>query len=121
MNFAKFYVIIVLVLVTVNLMKKLIRRRYFTKWIVDKSPAGLILYNQETKQASLKYFNGIPLGYHKDRVFYIYNHYLFHILLNKIDDDRFNVVGFNIMPISIKYNKEEAICAKESKSISENL
>ena len=72
MNFAKFYVIIVLVLVTVNLMKKLIRRRYFTNWIVDKLPAGLIVYNQETKQTSLKYFNGIPLGYHKDRVFYIY-------------------------------------------------
>ena len=106
---------------TVNVIKKLISRRYFTNWIVDKLPAGLILYNQETKQTSLKYFNGIPLGYSKDGNFYIYNHYQFHILLNKIDDDRFNVVGFNIMPISIKHNKEEAICAKESKSILENL
>ena len=106
---------------TVNLIKKLIRRRYFTNWIVDKLPAGLILYNPETKQTSLKYFNGIPLGYHKDGVFYIYNHYQFHILLNKIDDDRFNVVGFNIMPMSIKHNKEEAVCAKDSKSVLENL
>ena len=106
---------------TVNVIKKLISRRYFTNWIVDKLPAGLILYNQETKQTSLKYFNGIPLGYSKDGNYYIYNHYQFHILLNKIDDDRFNVVGFNIMPISIKHNKEEAICAKESKSILENL
>ena len=105
----------------VNLIKKLIRRRYFTNWIVDKLPAGLILYNEETKQTSLKYFNGIPLGYHKDGVFYIYNHYQFHILLNKIDDDRFNVVGFNILPMSIKHNQEEAICAKESKDILENL
>ena len=72
---------------TVNVIKKLIRRRYFTNWIVDKLPAGLILYNEETKQTSLKYFNGIPLGYHKDGVFYIYNHYQFHILLNKIDED----------------------------------
>ena len=28
---------------TVNLMKKLIRRRYFTNWIVDKLPAGYSL------------------------------------------------------------------------------
>ena len=105
----------------VNLIKKLIRRRYFTNWIVDKLPAGLILYNPETKQTSLKYFNGIPLGYQKDGVFYIYNHYQFHILLNKIDEDRFNVVGFNILPMSIKHNQEEAICAKDEKSILNNL
>ena len=106
---------------TVNVIKKLIRRRYFTNWIVDKLPAGLILYNPETKQTSLKYFNGIPLGYHKDGVFYIYNHYQFNILLNKIDEDRYNVVGFNIMPISIKHNKEDPVCAKESKLILQNL
>ena len=106
---------------TVNIIKKLIRRRYFTNWILDKLPAGLILYNEETKQTSLKYFHGIPLGYHKDGVFYIYNHYQFQILLTKIDEDKYNIVGFNIMPISIKHNKEEAICEKESKSILQNL
>ena len=106
---------------TVNLIKKLIRRRYFTNWIVDKLPAGLIVYNPETKQTSLKYFNGIPLGYHSEGVFYIYNHYQFHILLNKIDEDRYNVVGFNILPMSIKHNQEEAVCAKESKDILDNL
>ncbi len=106
---------------TVNLIKKLIRRRYFTNWVVDKLPAGLILYNKETKQTSLKYFNGIPLGYLENGVFYIYNHYQFHILLNKIEEDRFNVVGFNILPISIKHNKDVAVCAKDEKSILENL
>ena len=106
---------------TVNLIKKLIRRRYFTNWVVDKLPAGLILYNKETKQTSLEYFNGIPLGYRENGVFYIYNHYQFHILLNKIEDDRFNVVGFNILPISIKHNKDVAVCAKDEKSILENL
>ena len=106
---------------TVNLIKKLIRRRYFTNWIVDKLPAGLLLYNKESKQTSLKYFNGIPLGYVENGVFYIYNHYQFHILLNKIDDDKFNVVGFNIMPISIKHNKEQEVCAKDEKSVLQNL
>ena len=106
---------------TVNLIKKLIRRRYFTNWVVDKLPAGLILYNKKTKQTSLEYFNGIPLGYLENGVFYIYNHYQFHILLNKIEEDRFNVVGFNILPISIKHNKDVAVCAKDEKSILENL
>jgi len=106
---------------TVALIKKLIRRRYFTNWIVDKLPAGLLLYNKESKQTSIKYFNGIPLGYHENGDFYIYNHYQFYILLNKNEDDRFNVVGFNIMPISIKHNKDVPICAKDEKSNSKNL
>ena len=105
----------------VNLIKTLIRRRYFTNWIVDKLPAGLILYNKETKQTSLKYFNGIPLGYVDNGVTYIYNHYQFHILLNKIDDDKFNVVGFHILPLSIKHNNAEAVCAKDEKSMLSNL
>ena len=106
---------------TVNLIKKLISRRYFTNWIVDKLTSELIVYNPETKKASLKNFNGIPLGYHSDCVFYIYNHYQFHILLNKIDEDRYNVVGFNNLPMTIKHNQEEAVCVKESKDILDNL
>lgn len=98
---------------TVRLINKLIKRRYFTNWVVDKLPAGLILYNKETKQTSLKYFNGIPLGYIENGVTYIYNHYQFHILLNKVDDEKFNVVGFHILPISIKHNDAEPKCAKE--------
>ena len=106
---------------TVNLIKKLIKRRYFTNWIVDKLPAGLIIYNKETKQTSLKYFNGIPLGYIENGVTYIYNHYQFHILLNKVDDESFNVVGFHILPISIKHNNDEAVCAKDEKDVLSNL
>jgi transmembrane 9 superfamily protein 2/4 len=105
----------------VKLIQKLIRRRYFTNWILDKLPAGLILYNKETKQTSLKYFNGIPLGYQKNGTYYIYNHYQFHILLNKIDDEKYNVVGFNILPLSIKHNHQQRVCAKNSKDIIENL
>ena len=86
--------------------KKLIKRRYFTNWIVDKLPAGLILYNKETKQTSLKYFNGIPLGYIENEVTYIYNHYQFHILLNKVDDERFNVVGFHILNQNVPKKKK---------------
>ena len=106
---------------TVNTIKKLIKRRYFTNWIIDRLPAGLIMYNKDTKQTSLKYFNGIPLGYIENGVTYIYNHYQFHILLNKVEDETFNVVGFHILPISINHGGDQAKCAKDEKDVLTNL
>ena len=99
----------------IKIYEKLIKRRYFSNWIVDKMPAGRIVYNQETKQTSLKYFQGIPLGFFIDGKIYIYNHLQFHILLNKIDEDKFNVVGFNVLPMSIKHDNDKPICATELK------
>ena len=104
-----------------KIYKKLIRRRYFSNWIVDKLPAGLIMYNKETRQTSLSYFDGIPLCFVADGQFYIYNHLQFHILLNKIDDNRYNVVGFNILPMSIKHDNEKPKCVSEAKEILKNL
>ena len=105
----------------VKVIQKLIKRKYFTNWILDKLPAGLIIYNLETKTTFLKYFRGIPLGFiYKDQ-FYIYNHLQFHILLNNIDEDRYNVVGFNIFPMSIKHNKDKPVCEKNSKDVLKNL
>ena len=105
----------------VKVIQKLIKRRYFTNWIVDKLPAGLIIYDKETKTTSLRYTNGIPLGFIQNKEFYIYNHLQFHILLNKIDEDRYNVVGFNILPMSIKHNKDKSTCAKEGKDVLKNF
>ena len=105
----------------VKIIQKLIKRRYFTNWIVDKLPAGLISYNKESHTTSLKFFNGIPLGFEENKQYYIYNHLEFHILLNRIDEDRYNVVGFNILPMSIKHKGDKAICAKEDKNILKNL
>ena len=105
----------------VKIYKKLILRRYFSNWIVDKLPAGLINYNKETRQTSLSYFNGIPLGFVTDGQYYIYNHLQFHILLNKVDDNRYNVVGFNILPMSIKHDNEKPKCASEAKEILKNF
>ena len=105
----------------VKVIKKLIRRRYFTNWMVDKLPAGIILYDKEQKTTTLKYFRGIPLGYYKDKDFYIYNHLQFHILLNKINDNKFNVVGFNILPLSIKHDGQKPTCAKDSKTYVSNF
>ena len=105
----------------VKILKKLIKRRYFTNWIIDKLPAGLIIYNQESKITSLKYFRGIPLGFEYKNQYYIYNHLQFHILLNNVDEDRYNVVGFNILPMSIKHNGDKPICVREPKDILKNF
>ena len=103
----------------VKLIKRLIKRRYFTNWIVDKLPAGLIFYDKERKTTSINYYRGIPLGFRQDDVFYIYNHLQFHILLNKNDKNKYNVVGFHILPLSIKHNGKNPVCSKDPKNIAD--
>ena len=105
----------------VKAIQKLIKRRYFTNWIVDNLPAGLISYDKQTKTSAIRYFNGIPLGFFQNNQYYIYNHLQFHILLNKLNDDRFNVVGFNIFPMSIKHKENKPQCSKESSEVLKNL
>ena len=106
---------------SISLIQKLIHRNYFTNWIIDKLPAGLIYYNKKTKQSYLEYSKGVPLGFIKDHKFYIYNHLQFHILLNEIDENQYNVVGINIFPMSIKHNGETQICVKQKQKIMDNL
>ena len=103
-----------------NLIKTLIKSNYFINWYLDKLPAGLINYNKENK-TTIDYFKGIPLGYMENDKFFIYNHLQFHILINEINDEKFNVVGFNILPISINHNGEKEICAKETKQLLDNF
>ena len=105
----------------VNFIEKLIRRRYFSNWVVDKLPAGLIVYNERIKQTRLKYFDGIPLGYYKNNTFYIFNHLQFHILLNQIGKDRYNVVGFNILPMSIEHKGSKSICVNKANLLLDNF
>ena len=81
----------------------------------------MILYNQETQHTSLKYFNGIPLGFYSNESYYIYNHLQFHILLNKVDENKYNVVGFNILPLSIKHDDSNPICSKTAKDMLQNF
>ena len=106
---------------SVDLFRKLISRKYSTNWILDKLPAGLINFDKIKKKSSLEYSKGIPLGFRKGKEFYLYNHFQFNILLNKIDEDKYNVVGFNVLPMSIKHNGEKPICAKNIAQITKNL
>lgn len=96
----------------VNSMKKLIKREYYSHWYIDNLPAGLLYFDSEKKVFKNDYFKGIPLGYmdsinHK---YYIYNHLQFHILLNKIENGKYDIVGFNILPLSIDYSNDDGKC-----------
>ena len=102
---------------TTDLIKSLIERKYFINWYLDKLPAGLLEYDIDDQKTKIDYFTGIPIGYEKNDLYYIYNHLQFHILLNKIktkdDSEKYNIVGFNILPISIRHNESEALCSKK--------
>ena len=94
---------------TINSIKKLIKREYYSNWYIDNLPAGLLIYNPKTKKYDVDYFKGIPLGFldKTNNKYYIYNHLQFHILINKIKKDKYNIVGFNILPLSIEYNSND--------------
>ena len=95
---------------TLKKLKEMIDRNYYTKWYVDKLPAGLIYYNYDTNTTDVNYFSGIPLGKRENGKYIIYNHLLFKILINKIADKKYNIVGFSILPVSIKHNGTNSKC-----------
>ena len=96
-----------------NLMKGLIKRKYVINYYLDKLPAGYMSYNSETKEINIEYNTGIPLGEVKNNHYIIYNHLQFHILLHEINDKKFEIVGFNILPLSIKHDEKNPICKEK--------
>ena len=106
---------------SLNLIKKLIKGNYFINWYLDKLPAGILSYNKETQVTNIDYFRGIPLGYIENDIYYINNHLQFHILINEISRKKYNVVGFNILPMSLEHNGENPLCEKLSKNLLKNF
>ena len=106
---------------SLNLIKTLIKRNYFINWYIDKLPAGLLKFDVNTKTSNIDYFTGISLGYMNNDQFYIYNHLQFHILINEINRKKFNIVGFNILPMSLNHNGDIPICSKEAKNLLNNF
>ena len=105
---------------SVNSLKKLIKREYSTNWYIDNLPAGFISYDSLNNKFSINYYQGIPLGYFNktNKKYYIYNHLRFHILINKISDNNYNIVGFNILPLSINYfNDNDKMCSISEENI----
>ena len=105
----------------IKIMQRLIRRKYFANYYLDKLPAGLMQLDPLTNKYKILYNKGIPLGKYINEQYLIYNHLQFHILLNKADDEKYNVVGFYILPMSIKHSEDKAVCATEKSQLSENL
>ena len=99
--------------VALKRLTKFIDRKYSSHWSLDKLPAGLMSYNYDTNGLDVNYVNGVPLGKKENGKYYIYNHFLFKILLNKIADKKFNIVGVSILPMSIKHNETNPECEKE--------
>ena len=106
---------------SLNLIKRLIKGNYFINWYLDKLPAGILSYNKNTQETSIDYFKGIPLGYIENDIYYIYNHLQFHILINEESRNKFNIVGFNILPMSLSHDSEKALCANTSETMLNNF
>ena len=105
----------------INSLKKMIKREYHSNWYIDNLPAGYFSCDSENNKCNINYFQGIPLGYYDkvDKKYYIYNHLRFHILINEIGNNKYNIVGFNIFPLSINYDsdKDNKICSSIKEDI----
>ena len=110
-------------LMTKNI-EKIYKKQYVTNWFLDKLPAGLISHNTISNTTSIDYSSGIPIGFHvtsnNNSDIYIYNHYQFRILIHPQTEDTFEIVGFNILPLSIKQDSN-ALCAKSKESLMDNF
>ena len=71
-----------------------------------------MFYNYNTKKTDVNYFYGIPIGKRENDKYIIYNHLYFKILINKIADKKYNIVGLSILPMSIKHNGTDTKCEK---------
>ena len=82
----------------------LIERNYFINFALDHLSAGMNYTIPTRNHSSVTYRIGIPLGHsRKNETTFIYNHYNMYIDLNE-KDGKYQIVGFNIQPLSIKQN-----------------
>lgn len=99
----------------VDLMNWMISRNYTVNWYVDKLPAGLkhVYMDQkgQLEKVEIHYLGGVPLGYQEEAAAdsyktKIYNHYTFVIQLHDEGEQRYTIVGFNMLPFSIYQTPE---------------
>jgi hypothetical protein len=96
----------------IELIKWMIRRNYKVKFYLDKLPGALNMFPFKDKNGKIEilYSSGIPLGYidldvNKKEIFYIYNHFTFNVKVHYENNlDKYTIVGFDIIPISINHN-----------------
>ena len=105
---------------SINLIQTLINKNYFINWYLDNLPAVLKNFNIQFNTSSYDLSSGIPLGYFYENKYYIYNHYQFHILINEKSKSKYNIVGFQVVPLSIKHNHAESKCANSFEELNNN-
>ena len=81
--------------------KWLIDRDYFINFYLDSLPSSYTTTDVYTNETYVNYFEGIPIGFEDNDKYFIYNHYNVYIDINK-KDDKFQIVGFSIEPLSIE-------------------
>jgi transmembrane 9 superfamily protein 2/4 len=85
----------------INVFKWLIDRDYFINFYLDSLPSSYTTTDVYTNETYVNYFEGIPIGFEDNDKYFIYNHYNVYIDINK-KDDKFQIVGFSIEPLSIE-------------------
>ena len=81
--------------------KWLIDRDYFINFYLDSLPSSYTTTDVYTNETYVNYFEGIPIGFEDNDKYFIYNHYNVYIDINK-KDEKFQIVGFSIEPLSIE-------------------
>ncbi|CRG97227.1 endomembrane protein 70, putative [Plasmodium gallinaceum] len=96
--------------------KHLILYNYNIIYIVD----NLEIFRLDPKRKGF-YYTGIPLGYVDDMNYYLYTHYKITILYNSSNEnsDKNYIVGFEVDPKSIDFEKNDDCVENESSMIME--
>lgn len=95
----------------INVFEWLIERDYYINYYLDSLPAGLNTTKTVIQNTSyVSYNQGIPIGFKRNGIWYVYNHYNLHVHLNE-KNGKYQIVGFNIEPLSIKQDKPD--CQKK--------
>ena len=106
---------------TVKTIKWLSSHSYTSSFYIDQLPAAKGEFNFATNSNVYDYHKGIPIGFAVGRdpvdQVIMYNHYSFHISIHKVDEDKFEIVGFSVFPYSIKQNEDDLeACRKPDSS-----
>ena len=90
----------------IEIYKWLIDRNYYINFYLDSLRAGRSKTQLHLNKTYTSYILGIPIGFIFNETYYIYNHYNIYIEVNK-KDEKFQIVGFSIEPLSILQNSTE--------------
>ena len=94
----------------IEIYKWLIDRNYYVTYYLDKLPSGYSMKLKKkiflNKTEYTNYFSGIPIGYKKGSDYFIYNHLVFYVKINK-KDNKYQVVDFYASAHSVNQKSDK--------------